>query len=139
MGRKRVISVEHNILCKTCSRPVTRVVPKHLPAPKYCCMTCYGLGKRYPYILKNGYKMVIKKGHPRANDHGYVREHILIMEEKLGRLILKGESIHHLDGDKTNNSPDNLILFGSHTEHLQHHWAENTLRKTNCGAHRLSD
>lgn len=108
------------------------------PKPRFCNQTCYGLDKRTPFVLKNGYKLVIKKGHPRANDHGYVREHILVMEEKLGRLIPKGESIHHIDGVKTNNHPDNLQLFTSHTEHLLHHWRENSLRKTRNGESHLS-
>lgn len=36
--------------------------------------------------------------------------HRAIMETKLGRPLIKGEIVHHLDGDKQNNNPDNLIL-----------------------------
>lgn len=131
--------VDYHKKCEHCKKTFTRTISGNKAEPKYCSHPCYGLGKRYPFIIKNGYKMVIKKGHPRANDHGYVREHILVMEEKLGRFVTKDESIHHIDGDKMNNHPDNLEIFSSHTEHLQHHWAENSLRKTNCGEHRLSD
>ena len=42
---------------------------------------------------------------------GSVREHVLIMEQHLGRSVEKGEVVHHIDGDKTNNVLDNLQLM----------------------------
>ena len=57
---------------------------------------------------KNGYIKRMKKGHPRADRDGYVYEHILIMEEKLGRFIPINEDVHHIDGDRGNNDPNNL-------------------------------
>jgi hypothetical protein len=36
--------------------------------------------------------------------------HIVRMEQKLGRLLRKGELVHHRDGDRLNNDPDNLEL-----------------------------
>ena len=38
-------------------------------------------------IHTGGYVMIQAPGHPRANDHGYVFEHILIAEKALGRFI----------------------------------------------------
>lgn len=38
-----------------------------------------------------------------------------------GRKIKHGQVIHHIDGDRTNNSLDNLRLFNSQREHMQYH------------------
>lgn len=50
--------------------------------------------------------------------------HRQVMEEKLGRRLLKTEIVHHVDEDKLNNSPENLVLFSSHKEHAIHHLLE---------------
>jgi hypothetical protein len=101
---------------------------------RFCSHMCYGLHKRRPFYIKNGYKLVYKEGHPRADNRGRVRLHLLVMEEKIGRPVLKTESVHHIDGNKLNNHPNNLEMFSSHREHLLHHWRENTLRKTRNGS-----
>ncbi len=47
--------------------------------------------------------------HPYSNGYcGSIREHIMVMECHLGRAMKKGEVVHHIDGDKTNNKLDNL-------------------------------
>lgn len=71
---------------------------------------------------KQGYTMVYKPDHPRAaGNKGYVREHILVMEKKLGREILLGEVVHHRDGDRSNNDPSNLELHKSQSQHMYEH------------------
>jgi hypothetical protein len=55
----------------------------------------------------------------------YVREHRFIMEQFLGRKLSQKEHVHHIDGDKLNNSIENLRLFKSAKEHTQYHWTTN--------------
>lgn len=56
----------------------------------------------------NGYMTVFLPEHPDAMANGYVYEHRLVLEKKLGRGLLPGEQAHHRDGNKQNNHPDNL-------------------------------
>lgn len=54
--------------------------------------------------------------HPRANQNGWVYEHIVVMERQLGRYLVPGEVVHHKNGIKTDNRIENLELMND-TEH----------------------
>ena len=60
---------------------------------------------------KAGYVMVWAPGHPRAGKGQYVFEHILVMEQVLGRHLLRQESVHHRNGVREDNRPQNLELW----------------------------
>ena len=59
--------------------------------------------------------------HPKATVEGYVREHIVVAEYKLGRPLSKDEVVHHLDENKYNNEPENLIVFKTNADHSAFH------------------
>lgn len=59
------------------------------------------------------------KGSGYVKDHG-VHKHRLIAEEMLGRSLKPGEIVHHIDGDKGNNDPSNLIVM-TQSEHIREH------------------
>jgi hypothetical protein len=67
-----------------------------------------------------GYMFVRRPDHPNAASNGYVPEHRLVMEEQLGRYLNRDEVVHHIDGDKTNNSPDNLVVMVRSKHKLTH-------------------
>ncbi len=47
--------------------------------------------------------------------HGYALEHRLVMAREIGRPLSKHETVHHIDGDTTNNCIENLqSRFGKH-------------------------
>jgi hypothetical protein len=55
--------------------------------------------------------MVRVPGHARARTGNYVFEHILVMEELLGRPLHRDETVHHRNGVKDDNRPANLELW----------------------------
>lgn len=47
--------------------------------------------------------------------------HRVVAEEMLGRPLLEGEVVHHIDGNKRNNHPLNLMIFKTQAEHATWH------------------
>lgn len=54
-------------------------------------------------ISKGDYNYAIVKNHPKANKHGYVLEHRVVVENHLGRLLNPTEVVHHINHDKKDN------------------------------------
>ena len=65
-----------------------------------------------------GYILMYAPDHPYADSNRRVREHRLVMEQTLGRYLLPGEVVDHIDGHTENNHPSNLRVFASNAEHL---------------------
>lgn len=61
----------------------------------------------------DGYVAMYMPKHPRAWGTGYVLEHIVVMTEKLGRDLLPRETVHHKNGVKNDNRPENLEPWSS--------------------------
>ena len=60
--------------------------------------------------------------------YGWSQEHRIVAEKFLKRKLKKSEVVHHIDGKKDNNKPDNLFVMTS-TEHKSFHIIER-LKKT---------
>lgn len=69
-------------------------------------------------IDQDGYVLIKCPDHPARDRHNYVREHRLVMEQTLGRYLQPQEVVHHKNGDKQDNRPENLAVYGTNADHL---------------------
>ena len=86
-------------------------VPSTKPLKKYCTQRCYATNSQrknknlgFGCLNSNGYHVVKRDGKN-------VKVHRLVMEKILGRDLRKGENVHHIDGNRANNTPANLELW----------------------------
>ncbi len=49
--------------------------------------------------------------HPSAYKSGQILEHRFVMEQTIGRYLLPWETVHHLNGKRDDNRPENLELW----------------------------
>lgn len=60
-----------------------------------------------------GYVKVYDPSHPNAQKRGWILEHVKVMSEILGRPLDGKETVHHVNGVKDDNRPENLQLWSS--------------------------
>lgn len=120
------------VICKQCRKefwiPECRAKRSDRPgAGVFCSKPCFyahgsplrGTGAQR-LVNAQGYVLLYRPDHPRclqAKQGGskrwyYMREHVLVMEESLGRFLVKGENVHHKNGDRADNRIENLELWG---------------------------
>jgi hypothetical protein len=61
--------------------------------------------------IDRGYVLIFEPKHPNARKDGYVAEHIKVMAAKLGRPLHRFEEVHHKNGIRHDNRPENLELW----------------------------
>ena len=105
--------------CIICNVPF---IPKHTKSKGlYCSYKCSGIANRKEKINRNGYVYIRKPLHPFATKQGYVAEHRIIIEAKLGRYLTKGEKVHHINHKPNDNRLKNLLLCKDESEHKMIH------------------
>lgn len=83
--------------------------------------------------LHQGYLYFCDLSHPLSFQGGRVYFHRHVASLMVGRWLRKDEVIHHIDGNKLNNFPDNILIV-SNSEHVRIHAAMlgKTLREDVC-------
>ena len=134
--------------CEQCGYPF-QVKVSHATLRKCCSRECSQQWRKIRYLGENnpnygnrgdkcaawkggrklsnyGYVLLYMPQHPNARPDGYILEHRYVMSETLGRPLLAEEDVHHIDGNKTNNHPDNLEVL-SRGEHTRRHNRRKTI------------
>jgi HNH endonuclease len=68
------------------------------------------LREKRGWRLNRGYVLIYDPTHPNAHKTGYVAEHTKVMAAMLGRPLERFEEVHHKNGIRSDNRPENLEL-----------------------------
>lgn len=118
LGEKRIATMK--FCSRDCASASHRKVTERLCAAcgslftpgnkrgKYCNLACAASAHKGPVKVKGKgerYKRVA------AHDGTRQLEHRVVMERVIGRALVPGENVHHKNGDRFDNSPENLELW----------------------------
>ena len=71
-------------------------------------------------VSKGQYNYAVCPDHPNRTRNSYVLLHRVLMENHLGRLLTRGEVVHHLNHNKKDNRIENLEVMTA-AEHSRKH------------------
>lgn len=74
------------------------------------------------YKSTRGYIYIYRPKHPLANSDGHVLEHRLVAEETIGRFLTRKEQVHHINGIRDDNRPENLVVLTASAHAKEHGW-----------------
>ena len=124
------------VVCATCGREFEvwkSVIAKH----NFCCEDCARVftsrrmteynERHNPLTMTASRRQSIRQSHLNTGEgKTYTKTfgrhtHRIVAEQILGRPLLPGEVVHHINGDKRDNSVSNIMVFPSQAEHARWH------------------
>ena len=115
----------YQVRVKQCEGCGAAYLSRHPNRDHFCTSRCSNLHRPGAPILADAYAwrggrsknangyVLIKVAAARAGKRGYVFEHRLVMERIIGRALLRSENVHHINGVRDDNRPENLELWTS--------------------------
>lgn len=118
-----------NVVCERCGKEFSKS-PSLVSERNYCSRQCHmktmneelnptrmGLDTRVK--LRNAH---LGCGSGQSYEKTFGRHtHRVVAEQILGRRLKPKEVVHHIDGNKRNNSHENLMIFSCQAEHAKWH------------------
>lgn len=95
------------------------------------------IGRGAAHMNYRGGKSTMSNGYVKITSGMDKLEHVAVVERALGKTLGSAARIHHVDGNRQNNAPDNLVACDSHAYHMLLHKRQRALDA--CGdpnAHR---
>ena len=117
--------------CDECGAPVSMPPSRYARSKKhFCCNKCHmqNMNRELnPLRMTEDVRQKLALSRLGTGEGKSYRKtfgkhtHRLVAEQMPGRPLKKGETVHHINGDKRDNRPENLMVFASQAEHARWH------------------
>lgn len=116
MVKERNPGARVTVACAQCGTDITRA-QSQLGKRSFCDRDCqheFLRSQGIRQITAGGYvRLYVGRDHPGATKTGHIFEHRKVMQEILGRPLVEDENVHHVNGVRDDNRPENLELWSS--------------------------
>lgn len=88
----------------------------------------HGRWKGLGPTARNAYKQVFVAQRDRRGSRDFEAEHVLVAERALGHRLPHKSHVHHVDGNRLNNAPSNLVICENNAYHRLLHFRTRILK-----------